>query len=56
MYHLLKALLMTDAEVREAAWDFYAMGNEHAARLCIMELMRRDPKAAAAWAKEMAKG
>jgi hypothetical protein len=53
MLNLLKTLFMTNAEIREAAWDFYVMGNERAARLCIMELHRRDPKGTAALVEEI---
>ena len=60
MLNLLKTLFMTNvrhdmtnAEIREAAWDFYVMGNERAARLCIMELYRRDPKGTAALVEEI---
>ena len=56
MTNLLKALFMTNTEIREAAWDFYVMGNELAARLCVMELKRRDPEGTAAWIEEMLKG
>ena len=51
--NLIKALFMTTTEIRNAAWDFYVMGNETAACLCIMELKRRDPKGTAAWIDEM---
>ena len=53
MTNLIKALFMTTTEIRNAAWDFYVMGNETAACLCIMELKRRDPKGTAAWVDEM---
>ena len=53
MTNLIKALFMNTAEIRAAAWDFYAMGNEIAACLCIMELKRRDPKGTAVWIDEM---
>ena len=49
MINILKEFFMTDAEVRNAAWDFYTMGNELASKLCILELMRRDPVATKAW-------
>ena len=53
MINILKEFFMTDAEVRNAAWDFYTMGNELASKLCILELMRRDPVATKAWIDEM---
>jgi len=50
----LPLFLLPTSYLRESAWDFYVMGNEHAMIACIMELKRRDPKGTADWLNEMA--
>lgn len=51
---LLPLFILPISYLRDAAWDFYVMGNERAMIACIMELKRRDPQGTADWLNEMA--
>jgi hypothetical protein len=49
----LPLFLLPKQLLKNAAWDFYVMGNERAMSACVLELHRRNPKETAQWIEEL---